>query len=71
MLKKAEEEGIKFLSDGSNINDLDDYSPGKLALDELNIKRLLRYMGFTNNEIIDISKLHLIRLKKHGKQNQY
>ena len=56
MLKKAEEEGIKFLSDGSNIDDLDDYRPGKRALDELSIKSPLRDLGFTKNDIRAISK---------------
>lgn len=56
MLKKAEEEGIKFLSDGSNIDDLDDYRPGKHALDELSIKSPLRDLGFTKNDIRAISK---------------
>ena len=53
----TEEEGIKFLSDGSNINDLDDYRPGKRALDELNIKSPLKDLGFTKNDIRAISKV--------------
>ncbi len=56
MLKKVREEGIKFLFDGSNIDDLDDYRPGKIALEELKVISPLRDLGFTKNDIRTLSK---------------
>ena len=56
MLKRAEEEGIHILSDGSNHDDIKDYRPGKRALDELNIKSPLRDLGFAKNDIRILSK---------------
>ena len=56
MLKRAEEEGIHILSDGSNHDDIEDYRPGIRALDELNIKSPLRDLGFAKNDIRILSK---------------
>ena len=56
MLKRADEQGIHILMDGSNKDDSDDYRPGIRALNELNIKSPLKSLGFTKNDIRAISK---------------
>ncbi|MBT4483170.1 MAG: ATP-dependent sacrificial sulfur transferase LarE [Candidatus Latescibacteria bacterium] len=56
MLKKAEEEGINVLMDGSNTDDDSDFRPGKRALKELNIKSPLKEHGFSKDDIRAVSK---------------
>ena len=56
MLKKAEEEGINVLMDGSNIDDDKDFRPGKRALEELNVKSPLKEHGFSKDDIRMVSK---------------
>jgi len=52
----AEEQGIKYVAEGSNIDDNGDYRPGLVAVAELGVKSPLRYAGLTKQEIRDLSK---------------
>lgn len=54
--KLAEENGIKYAAEGSNMDDLGDYRPGLRAVDELSVKSPLREAGLTKSEIREISK---------------
>jgi pyridinium-3,5-biscarboxylic acid mononucleotide sulfurtransferase len=54
--KYLEEKNLYNLLDGSNINDLSDYRPGKKALEELNVISPFIEAGFTKNEIRELSK---------------
>lgn len=56
MLKKASEEGVHIIMDGSNKDDEMDYRPGERALVELNVKSPLRDHNFTKNDIRTLSK---------------
>jgi len=51
ILKKAKEEKFFFVADGTNADDIKDYRPGLLALDELKIISPLKDAGFTKEEI--------------------
>lgn len=48
--------GIKYVAEGSNTDDNNDYRPGLLAISELGIKSPLREAGFTKSEIRTLSK---------------
>ena len=52
----CEKEGIRYLAEGSNLDDEGDYRPGMKALAELDIKSPLREAGFTKSEIREMSK---------------
>ena len=54
--KAAEEQGISFVLDGSNMDDLGDYRPGLKALEELKIVSPLREAGLTKREIRELSR---------------
>ncbi len=54
--KVAEENGIKNVIEGSNLDDNGDYRPGLKAIKELKIKSPLREIGFTKEEIRKLSK---------------
>ena len=56
IMKKAEEQKISIVFDGSNMDDLSDYRPGLQALTELKIVSPLREAGLTKNDIRQISK---------------
>ncbi|MCM1083444.1 MAG: ATP-dependent sacrificial sulfur transferase LarE [Clostridium sp.] len=56
ILKIAEQEGIKAVVEGSNLDDNGDYRPGLQAVAELDIKSPLRHIGFTKDEIRVLSK---------------
>ena len=56
ILKVAEENGIAFVAEGSNVDDLGDYRPGLQAISELGIKSPLRQAGLTKAEIRALSK---------------
>ena len=51
MRAAADEEGILFLAEGSNVDDQGDYRPGLRALKELGIASPLKDAGFTKAEI--------------------
>ena len=52
----ANENGIKQVIDGSNVDDEGDYRPGMKALRELGIRSPLREAGLTKQEIRELSK---------------
>lgn len=52
----ASENGIKYVAEGSNVDDLGDYRPGLRAVAELGIKSPLREAGLTKSEIRLLSK---------------
>ena len=54
--KIAEEQGISYVAEGSNIDDNGDYRPGLIAVAELEIKSPLREAGLTKAEIRELSK---------------
>ena len=56
MLAIAAEEGCMALAEGSNLDDNGDYRPGLRAIAELGVKSPLREIGFTKQEIRDLSE---------------
>lgn len=50
------ENGFSWLADGSNIDDLDDYRPGRRALLELGVRSPLLEAGLTKAEIRELSR---------------
>ncbi len=48
-------QGMKEVLEGSNLDDNGDYRPGMIAIAELDIKSPLRHIGFTKQEIRDLS----------------
>ena len=52
----ADEEGIAFMAEGSNLDDIGDYRPGLRAAAELSVKCPLREAGLTKKDIRMISK---------------
>ena len=54
--KIAEENGIEYMAEGSNMDDIGDYRPGLRAAAELSVKSPLREAGLTKSEIRLISK---------------
>ncbi len=71
LLKKiqsiAEENNIKTVAEGSNVDDNGDYRPGLEAVAELGIKSPLRYAELNKAEIRELSKR--LGLKTHSKQS--
>jgi len=56
ILEEAERQGIKFVLDGSNVDDKGDYRPGMAAIKELKVLSPLLEVGFTKKEIREESK---------------
>lgn len=54
--KIAAENGIEYVAEGSNMDDLGDYRPGLKAVEELSVKSPLREAGLTKQNIREISK---------------
>jgi len=54
--KIAQQEHISFVLDASNLDDLNDYRPGRKALEELDIKTPLIDAQFTKQDIRTLSK---------------
>lgn len=54
--KIAEENGIEYMAEGSNMDDIGDYRPGLRAAADLSVKSPLREAGLTKSEIRLISK---------------
>ncbi|MDO4477406.1 MAG: ATP-dependent sacrificial sulfur transferase LarE [Lachnospiraceae bacterium] len=52
----AREQGINEICEGSNLDDNGDYRPGLQAVAELGVKSPLREVGFTKQEIRDLSE---------------
>ena len=56
ILAIAEQNNIRYVAEGSNMDDEGDYRPGLQAVDELHIKSPLREVGFTKQEIREWSR---------------
>ncbi len=56
ILKIAEENGMKAVAEGSNMDDNGDYRPGLQAVAELGVKSPLRYAELYKEEIRELSK---------------
>ncbi|MEG0856677.1 MAG: ATP-dependent sacrificial sulfur transferase LarE [Terrisporobacter sp.] len=52
----ASEHNIKYILDGTNLSDLDDYRPGLKALEEINVVSPLKNSKLTKEEIRILSK---------------
>lgn len=52
----AVENGFSWLADGSNSDDLDDYRPGRRALQELGVRSPLLEAGMTKADIRELSR---------------
>ena len=52
----AKENNIKYVAEGSNMDDNGDYRPGLQAVAELHVKSPLRHVELTKQEIRDLSK---------------
>lgn len=52
----AETNGIKYIAEGSNMDDIGDYRPGLRAVEELSVKSPLREAGLTKSDIRLIAK---------------
>lgn len=52
----ARQNGIRYVSDGSNLDDLGDYRPGMQAAKELNVVSPLKAAGMTKDDIRLLSK---------------
>jgi uncharacterized protein len=55
-LRRAAEMGLAQVVDGSNLDDLDEYRPGRAALEELQVRSPLQEAGLTKAEIRAISR---------------
>jgi len=56
LIKTAKENGIEYVAEGSNLDDLGDYRPGLKAISELSVKSPLRDAGLTKDDIRALSK---------------
>ncbi|MFZ3373161.1 MAG: ATP-dependent sacrificial sulfur transferase LarE [Desulfitobacteriaceae bacterium] len=56
IMEVARENGIQYMADGTNLDDLSDYRPGMLATKELQVVSPLKDSGFTKDEIRILSK---------------
>ncbi len=56
LLEIAAENGMAFVAEGSNADDLNRFRPGEKALEELRIRSPLREAGLSKGEIRNISK---------------
>ncbi len=65
ILEKAKEVGIKYVFDGSNMDDMSDYRPGLQALSELKVISPLRMAGLTKSDIRELS--HQLGLRTWNK----
>ncbi len=54
----ADEKGFNTVIDGSNVDDLGDFRPGRKAAEKLNVKSPLVETGFTKDDIRHYSKIH-------------
>ena len=54
--KVAEEESIKYVLDGSNFDDLNDYRPGMRVAKELGVRSPLKEAGLTKEDIRELSR---------------
>ena len=54
--KVADEEGLPYVADGSNVDDRGDYRPGRKALRELDVRSPLEEAGLSKDDIRALSK---------------
>lgn len=54
--KAAEENGLACVAEGSNMDDIGDYRPGMVAIEELGIRSPLREAGLYKEEIRELSR---------------
>jgi len=54
--EKARELGLAFVADGSNMDDLADYRPGRIAACELQVRSPLLEAGLSKDEIRELSR---------------
>lgn len=52
----AEQDGIRHVLDGTNIDDASDHRPGRIAAEELQVRSPLEETGFTKQDIRDLSR---------------
>jgi len=57
LFQVAEEEGISFVADGSNLDDRDDYRPGREAAKELGVRSPLDEAGLAKADIRELSRM--------------
>ncbi len=53
----ADREGISWILDGSNVDDLKDYRPGGRAAAEFGVRSPLREAGFTKQDVRDCARM--------------
>ncbi|MEK7846639.1 MAG: ATP-dependent sacrificial sulfur transferase LarE [Nitrospinota bacterium] len=63
----ADKNNIRFVADGSNLDDVSDYRPGRKAAEELGVKSPLKEAGLTKEDIRALSKE--LELKTWNKQS--
>jgi uncharacterized protein len=56
MFEVARRENIKYLIEGSNVDDLSDYRPGLRAIEELKVLSPLKMSGFKKDDIRELSR---------------
>ncbi len=56
IMKIAAENGVRYIAEGSNLDDMGDYRPGLRAVEELAVKSPLREAGLSKDDIRMISK---------------
>lgn len=56
LIEIGTEHGIRWVADGANVDDLDDYRPGSRAAAELGVRSPLKEAGFTKADIRDASR---------------
>lgn len=56
LARLAQDAGLAHVIEGSNVDDLGDYRPGRQALLELGIESPLQVCGFTKQDIRDLSR---------------
>ena len=52
----ADQEGVGYVLDGTNIDDAGDHRPGRTAAEELRVRSPLEEAGFTKQDIRDLSR---------------
>ena len=52
----GQDHGIRWVTDGANVDDLNDFRPGSRAAAELGVRSPLREAGFTKQDIREISR---------------
>lgn len=63
----AKANGCRWIAEGSNLDDLNDYRPGMQAIKELGVSSPLQEAGLTKAEIRELSAQH--NLPTHSKQS--